>query len=215
MFCLSMAQKSFPPLRCVKYLKNLPLYSENSLTDFLRGVIMLRIKLDIMDVLSPGVDTMEQKELKKLKRVQLLELLLEQTRRAEQLEQALAVAKQQLQSRQVQVSEAGNLAEAALRLNDVFSSAQNAADQYLQNVRSRDVVLDEARQEAARIIKEAQQQAERTTRETEAACTAMREKAQKDTQRYWDALTQKLSGYMDQHPELKRQLLRESAAHRL
>lgn len=158
---------------------------------------------------------MEQKELKKLKRVQLLELLLEQTRRAEQLEQALAEAKQQLQSRQVQVSEAGNLAEAALRLNDVFSSAQNAADQYLQNVRSRDVVLDEARQEAARIIKEAQQQAERTTRETEAACTAMREKAQKDTQRYWDALTQKLSGYMDQHPELKRQLLRESAAHRL
>lgn len=158
---------------------------------------------------------MEQKELKKLKRVQLLELLLEQTRRAEQLEQALAEAKQQLQSRQVQVSEAGNLAEAALRLNDVFSSAQNAADQYLQNVRSRDVVLDEARQEAARIIKEAQQQAERTTRETEAACTAMREKAQKDTQRYWDALTRKLSGYMEQHPELKRQLLRESAAHRL
>lgn len=158
---------------------------------------------------------MKHKELKKLKRTELLELLLEQTRRAENLEKSLAEATRQLQSRELQVSEAGSLAEAALKLNDVFSSAQNAADQYLQNVRSRNVVLDEAHQEAQRIITEAKQQAEQLTQKTQKECTAMREKAQKDTRRYWDNLTKKLAGYMDEHPELKKQLLKESIDRRL
>lgn len=176
---------------------------------------MLRIKLGTLDVMSFGGVTMKHKELKKLKRTELLELLLEQTRRADNLEKSLAEATQQLQNRELQVSEAGSLAEAALKLNNVFSSAQSAADQYLQNVRSRNVVLDEAQQEAQRIINDAKQQAEQLTRKTREECSAMREKAQRDTWNYWDNLTKKLSGYMDEHPELKKQLLKESVNRRL
>lgn len=37
--------------------------------------------------------------------------------------------------REIELDEAGSIAEAALRLNDIFESAQRCADQYLENVR--------------------------------------------------------------------------------
>ncbi len=38
-------------------------------------------------------------------------------------------------SREIELEEAGSIAEAALRLNGIFEAAQEAADQYLMNVR--------------------------------------------------------------------------------
>ena len=37
--------------------------------------------------------------------------------------------------REIELNEAGNIAEAALRLNGIFQAAQEAADQYLYNIR--------------------------------------------------------------------------------
>lgn len=147
---------------------------------------------------------MTDKELKKLSRVQLLELLLEQTRRADRLEKQLLETKAKLKRRDIQVSEAGSLAEAALELNGVFSAAQAAADQYLNNVRSRNEVLDDARQEADEILKTAREQAE-----------AMTEKARQDAQRYWDETVKKFNTYMEKNPALKQQLLHQAGQHRL
>lgn len=79
----------------------------------------------------------EKNALKKLKRDELLELLLEQTKRAEALEEQLRLKDEQLKNKEIAVSEAGSLAEAALRLNGVFEAAQQAADQYLQNIKKR------------------------------------------------------------------------------
>lgn len=78
---------------------------------------------------------MTTKELQKLNRRQLLELMLEQSKRIEQLERQLASAQQELANRRIVAREAGSIAEAALRLNDVFEAAQMAADQYLENIR--------------------------------------------------------------------------------
>lgn len=39
--------------------------------------------------------------------------------------------------RRIELEEAGNIAEAALKLNKVFEAAQKAADQYLYNLRQR------------------------------------------------------------------------------
>lgn len=79
----------------------------------------------------------EKNALKKLKRDELLELLLEQTKRAEALEEQLKLKDEQLKNKEIAVSEAGSLAEAAMRLNGVFEAAQQAADQYLQNIKKR------------------------------------------------------------------------------
>lgn len=78
---------------------------------------------------------MTGKELKKLSRAELLELLLQQSREMERLQRKLDRAEKQLQSRQIMLEEAGNIAEAALRINEVFEAAQQAADQYLENVK--------------------------------------------------------------------------------
>lgn len=78
---------------------------------------------------------MTDKDLKKLSRKQLLELLLTQTERADQLEQELAILRAKLEDRTVGMSESGSIAEAALRLNGVFEAAQAAADQYLENIK--------------------------------------------------------------------------------
>lgn len=79
---------------------------------------------------------MTTKELQKLNRKQLLELMLEQSRRIDQLERQLTAAQEELQNRRIVAREAGSIAEAALRLNNVFEAAQMAADQYLENIRN-------------------------------------------------------------------------------
>lgn len=82
---------------------------------------------------------MTTKELRKLSRTELLRMLLEKTREAEQLREELNKAREQLQSREILLEEAGSIAEASLRLNRIFEDAQQAADQYLENViRKRD-----------------------------------------------------------------------------
>ncbi|MCD7778662.1 MAG: DNA repair protein [Clostridiales bacterium] len=76
------------------------------------------------------------KNLKKLKREELLELLLEQTKYSEELERQLAAAKKALEKRELTILESGSIAEASLRLNEIFEKAQAAADQYLLNVKN-------------------------------------------------------------------------------
>lgn len=79
-------------------------------------------------------DTMTDKELRRLSRVELIRLLLEQTRECELLRQELEQAKQALEDRRILLSEAGSIAEASLRINQVLETVQQAADQYLENV---------------------------------------------------------------------------------
>lgn len=92
---------------------------------------------------------MTEKELKKLSRVELLELLVEQTERCEELESKLAVkeqelaeaesklaeAEQELKNQSLNVKEVGTLAEACLKVNKIFEAADAAAMQYLANIK--------------------------------------------------------------------------------
>lgn len=97
------------------------------------------------DIKNPkkGRRKMSNKELKNLNRKQLLELLLEQTERAERLEEKLKETQRKLDDRMLTESNAGSIAEASLKLNGIFESAQNAAEQYLENIR----VLSEKQEE--------------------------------------------------------------------
>ena len=78
---------------------------------------------------------MKQKDLKKLNRKQLLELLILQTERADQMEARVEELEAQLHDRTLHVDQAGSIAQAALQLNGTFEAAQAAADQYLENIR--------------------------------------------------------------------------------
>ena len=96
---------------------------------------------------------MKEKDLRKMNRYQLLELLIQQTERADKLQAKLELAEQQLTKQVLQISDMGSIAEASLHLNGVFEAAQDAADMYLEAAKIR------AEEEADRIIRAAQEQA--------------------------------------------------------
>lgn len=75
------------------------------------------------------------KKIKKLKRIDLLEILLAQSKRIDELEEELAETKHQLASKKIKIREIGTLAEASLQLNQIFEDADAAARQYLHNIR--------------------------------------------------------------------------------
>lgn len=79
---------------------------------------------------------MTKKELKHLSRRELLQMLLLQAEENERLKEELAQARELLEERKIILAEAGSIAEAALRLHDIFDAAQAAADTYLENIRA-------------------------------------------------------------------------------
>jgi len=87
---------------------------------------------------------MTEKELHKLNRVQILELFLEQCKRNEALEAELADVKAKLASKTIAIENSGSIAEASLKLTNIFEEAQKAADYYLANIKRVAGVEEEA-----------------------------------------------------------------------
>lgn len=136
---------------------------------------------------------MTDKEIRKLGRPELLELLIEQTRRKEELEQQVTDLQAQLKSRDIRLSQAGSIAEASLQVSRVFEEAQQAADQYLQNIQR----LEREQQAATdQILGEARKQAE-----------AIVSQAREESGAYWQEVSQKLERFYDDHKGL-RELIR-------
>lgn len=90
---------------------------------------------------------MDDKKIKKISKRQLLEILLSQSKRIEELELELAQAKKEVASKKIQLEESGSIAEASLRLNRIFEIAQETADQYLINVQEKCKELEQKAQE--------------------------------------------------------------------
>lgn len=79
---------------------------------------------------------MTEKELKKLSRADLLELLLQERRENEQLHTEINRLKEKLADRTIKIQNAGSIAVASLQLSGIFNAAQEAADRYLESIRS-------------------------------------------------------------------------------
>lgn len=78
---------------------------------------------------------MADKELRKLQKIELLEILVDQRKRIDELEAELAETRQKLEQREIQIRNSGSIAEASLKLTNVFTEAQKAADLYVENVK--------------------------------------------------------------------------------
>lgn len=92
---------------------------------------------EMQDAGNTGRRRMSETDLKKLKRSELLEIMVAQSRRIDDLEERLAAAEQENVERELCVKEAGSIAEASLKLTKVFEEAQKAADIYLDAVRKK------------------------------------------------------------------------------
>lgn len=121
-----------------------------------------------------------------------------------QLEEAqaqLAAAQEQLKDKRIACEQAGTMAEAALTLNGAFKAADEAAAQYLENIRA---FTEQQRKVCAGIEQTTREQAEAMLRETEERCRAR----EKEADAYWANLSAKFEQFCAEHQEL-RDLLEE------
>ena len=84
---------------------------------------------------------MTDQELRKLRRSELLEIMIAQSKKIDQLQKKLNAAERKLADKKILLEKTGNIAEAALQLNHIFEDAQEAAEQYLANVRRRAIEI--------------------------------------------------------------------------
>ena len=100
---------------------------------------------------------MTDKEFKRLSRAQLIEIIYQLQLQIDELNEVKQVLESELNDKRLRLSNAGNIADAALEINNCFRSAQNAAEQYLNEVKA---IREETDTERQRILKEAKAEAE-------------------------------------------------------
>lgn len=120
---------------------------------------------------------MTPKELKRLSRSDLLEMLLDLSKENDRLHNENASLRAQLEDRTIAISNCGSLAEAALQLSGIFQAAQDACQQYTDNIQSRSENLE--------------QHCRRMEQETQARCDAMIAQAKAQAQAYLEEAKQK------------------------
>jgi cell division septum initiation protein DivIVA len=100
---------------------------------------------------------MTDKEFKRLSRAQLIEIIYQLQLQIDKLNEEKQALENELEDKRLRLQSAGNIAEAALEINDCFRSAQNAAEQYLNEIKA---IREETDTERQRILKEAKAEAE-------------------------------------------------------
>lgn len=100
---------------------------------------------------------MTDKEFKRLNRSQLIEIIYQLQLEAEKLTEENMRLERELADKRLRLSNAGNIADAALEINNCFRSAQNAADQYLNEIK---LLREETEAERQRILSQARAEAE-------------------------------------------------------
>ena len=100
---------------------------------------------------------MTDKEFKRLTRAQLIDVIYQLQLQIDGLTEQNRELEQELADKRLRLSNAGNIADAALEINDCFRSAQNAAEQYLNEIKA---IREETEAERQKILSQAQTEAE-------------------------------------------------------
>ena len=101
---------------------------------------------------------MTDKEFKQLSRAQLIDIIYQLQLHIDELTEQNHSLEKALEDKRLRINHVGNIAEAALEINDCFRSAQNAAEQYLSEIKA---IREETVEERKRILAKAQSEAEK------------------------------------------------------
>ena len=96
---------------------------------------------------------MTDKEFKRLGRAQLIEIIYQLQLELDKVNEEKQALEKKLADKRLYLTNAGNIAEAALQINDCFRSAQNAAEQYLNEIKA---IREETEARREKILSEAQ-----------------------------------------------------------
>ena len=123
---------------------------------------------------------MTDKEFKRLNRSQLIDIIYQFQLQVDKLTEQNQELERKLADKRLRLGRAGNIADAALEMNNCFRDAQNAAEQYLNEIKAireetetvRQRIFAEAKAEAAAYIAEAKAEAAACIAEAKAEATA-------------------------------------------
>jgi len=86
----------------------------------------------------------KNKDLKKLKRSDLLELMFQLQKEVEHLKEENENLRKELDDRTIMINEVGNIADAAMKITNIFEEAQKSAEIYLESIRKKNEVATES-----------------------------------------------------------------------
>jgi len=149
---------------------------------------------------------MTEKELRKLKRVDLLEILVEQGKKIETLQEEIEGLQKKLNDRTICIDKAGNIAEASLQLNGIFEAAHTASAQYLENIQQ----LSEKQEKiCAQMQQDCREKCEAMERETAEKCEVMLAQAEKAVEERWAELSGRLEEFYDAHKGIREMMVED------
>lgn len=130
---------------------------------------------------------MTDKEFKRLSRAQLIDIIYQFQLQVDKLTEENQKLERELADKRLRLNNAGSIADAAIEINNCFSNAQNAAEQYLNEIKvsqeatdaERRRILDKARAEASAIVAAAK----RKQKDSDAAIASSLEKAEAERRR--------------------------------
>lgn len=128
-------------------------------------------------------------ELKRLNRAELIEIIYELQKQNEENTARIAQMQEMLSDRELRISSAGSIAEAALSINGVLEAAQAAADQYLLSIKAATADMANQQETASKqrqsMLLAAEQQAAQTVRLAEEKAQRILEDAERQAAEKW------------------------------
>ncbi|MBO5725781.1 MAG: hypothetical protein J6S00_01810 [Clostridia bacterium] len=109
---------------------------------------------------------MNGKELKKLSRRELVEIIYQLKKNEQEMQEKMDAMQQEIEAKRIKLSAAGSIADAATSITELFATAQNSADIYLQEITAMkedtakecEQMIAEANQKVATILSQGQKQ---------------------------------------------------------
>lgn len=100
---------------------------------------------------------MTDKEFKRLSRPQLIDIIYQLQIEERKLTEENVKLKEELADKRIRLHQTGNIAEASLAIHNVMEAAQNAAEQYLEEIR---IMRAETEEQCQRLLEKAQNEAD-------------------------------------------------------
>jgi cell division septum initiation protein DivIVA len=97
------------------------------------------------------------REFKRLSRSQLIDIIYQLQIKQKELEDKNLKLKEELADKRIRMHQAGNIAEASLAIHNVMQAAQDAASQYLEEIR---IMRIETEEKCKRLLEKAQKDAD-------------------------------------------------------
>ena len=121
------------------------------------------------------------KELKKLSRRELVDVIYQLKKNEQQLQEKIAVLEETVQEKRIRISVAGSIAESAMDITNVFSTAQTAADLYLQEISH---MKEDTEKECAKMVEDAGKKVEQMLSDGKKQHDDLRARYQADYQKW-------------------------------